>query len=110
MTDFYLPCLPELTSYFAQPEAIIQTSLTASMLGLAAGQLLIGSIADKYGRKRPLLWSLALFVLATVGCTLSTEIHPFLFFRLLQGLTGAGGLVISKSIVADRFRAEELAR
>lgn len=110
VTDFYLPCLPELTSYFAQPEAIIQTSLTASMLGLAAGQLLIGSIADKYGRKRPLLWSLALFVLATVGCTLSTEIHPFLFFRLLQGLTGAGGLVISKSIVADCFRAEELAR
>lgn len=108
VTDFYLPCLPELTSYFSKPEAVIQTSLTAGMLGLSVGQLLIGPIADKYGRKRPLLWSLVIFVIATVGCMLSTDIHPFLFFRLLQGITGAGGLVISKAIVADTFKADEL--
>lgn len=110
ITDFYLPCLPELTSYFSQPEAVIQISLTAGMLGLAAGQLLIGPVSDKWGRRRPLIWSLALFILSTLGCILSTDIHPFLFFRLCQGLTGAGGLVISKAIVADKFKAEQLSK
>lgn len=108
VTDFYLPCLPELTSCFAVPAPIIQMSLTAGMLGLSVGQLLIGPVSDKYGRKRPLLWCLTLFILATLGCMLSTDIRPFIFFRLLQGLTGASGLVISKAIVADTFTAAEL--
>lgn len=110
VTDFYLPCLPELTSYFSASAALIQVSLTAGMLGLAAGQLLIGPITDKYGRKRPLLWCLLLFVLATMGCLLSTNIVPFICFRLLQGLTGASGLVISKVIIADSFSAADIAK
>lgn len=110
VTDFYLPCLPELTSYFSASASLIQVSLTAGMLGLAAGQLLIGPITDKYGRKRPLLWCLLLFVLATMGCLLSTNIVPFICFRLLQGLTGASGLVISKVIIADSFSAADIAK
>lgn len=110
VTDFYLPCLPELTSYFSASASLIQVSLTAGMLGLAAGQLLIGPIADKYGRKRPLLWCLLLFVIATMGSMLSTSIVPFICFRLLQGLTGASGLVISKVIIADSFSAADLAK
>lgn len=110
VTDFYLPCLPELTSYFSASASLIQVSLTAGMLGLAAGQLLIGPVTDKYGRKRPLLCCLLLFVLATVGCMLSTSIVPFIGFRLLQGLTGASGLVISKVIIADSFSAADLSK
>lgn len=110
VTDFYLPCLPELTSYFSAPASIIQTSLTAGMLGLAAGQLFIGPVADKYGRRKPLLFCLLLFVFATLGCMLAADIRPFIFFRLLQGLTGASGLVISKAIVADTFTGRDLAR
>lgn len=60
ITDFYLPCLPELTSYFSASASMIQLSLTAGMLGLVAGQLFIGPISDKYGRRRPLLWCLLL--------------------------------------------------
>lgn len=110
VTDFYLPCLPELTTCFAASASVIQVSLTAGMLGLAAGQLLIGPVTDKYGRKRPLLWCLLLFVVATVGCILSTSIVPFIGFRLLQGLTGASGLVISKVIIADSFSAADLTK
>ncbi|MDE6862419.1 MAG: Bcr/CflA family drug resistance efflux transporter, partial [Alistipes sp.] len=51
ITDFYLPCLPELTSYFSASASMIQLSLTAGMLGLAVGQLLIGPVTDKYGRR-----------------------------------------------------------
>lgn len=110
VTDFYLPCLPEMTGFFGVPASGIQTSLTAGMLGLAAGQIFIGPIADKYGRKRPLLWCLFIFVLATIGCMLSTDIYTFISFRLLQGLTGAAGLVISKAIVADTFSDRDLAK
>ncbi len=109
VTDFYLPCLPELASCFSASASLIQMSLTAGMLGLAAGQMFIGPLTDKYGRKRPLLWCLLLFVLATAGCMLSADITWFVFFRLLQGLTGAGGLVISKALVADSFSPSELA-
>ena len=110
ITDFYLPCLPELTAYFGGSASLIQLSLTAGMLGLAAGQLLVGPVTDKYGRRRPLLWCLLLFVLATAGCMLSTRISAFILFRLLQGLTGAAGLVISKAIIADSFTGQDVAR
>lgn len=110
ITDFYLPCLPELTEYFSASASMVQLSLTAGMLGLATGQLFIGPISDKYGRKRPLLWCLLLFVLSTIGCMLSTGIHTFVIFRMFQGLTGAAGLVISKVIIADSFSGRDIAR
>lgn len=110
ITDFYLPCLPELTTFFAVSPSMTQLSLTAGMIGLALGQLIIGPLSDKYGRKRPLLACLLLFVLATAGCMMAGGIHLFIFFRLLQGLTGASGLVISKVIVSDSFTGSELAR
>lgn len=110
VTDFYLPALPRLAEVFSVPAAIVQMSLTASMLGLAVGQLFIGPVSDKYGRRRPLIGSLLLFVAATVGCIFSPTAGWFVFFRLLQGLTGASGLVISKVVVTDRFSGEEMAR
>ncbi|MDE6493951.1 MAG: Bcr/CflA family efflux MFS transporter [Bacteroidales bacterium] len=110
VTDFYLPCLPELTAFFSATPSLVQLSITAGMIGLAAGQLLIGPISDKYGRKRPLLVCLVLFVLSTLGCMISTDIHTFVAFRLLQGLTGASGLVISKVIISDSFSGEDTAR
>lgn len=110
VTDFYLPCLPQLSTYFSTSPSLVQMSLTAAMIGLAVGQLLVGPVADKYGRRRPLICCLSLFVVATVGCLLSPDIHWFVFFRLLQGLTGASGLVISKTIVADLYSGAEMGR
>ncbi|HJE88829.1 multidrug effflux MFS transporter [Rikenella microfusus] len=110
VTDFYLPCLPALSDYFSTTASLVQLSLTFTMIGLAVGQLFIGPLSDRYGRKRPLVWSMALFCLATVGCLLSPDIRIFLLFRLVQGLSGAGGVVISRSIASDLYRGKELAR
>ena len=110
VTDFYLPCLPKLANWFSTSASLVQMSLTASMIGLAVGQLLIGPVADKYGRRRPLLWCLAFFVVATVGCIVSPKIHWFVFFRLLQGVTGASGLVISKAMVADLYTGSAMGK
>lgn len=110
VTDFYLPALPVLAEYFNTTASLVQLSLTFSMVGLAVGQLVIGPLSDKYGRKQPLIASLAVFCIATLGCLYSTGIHSFIFFRLLQGLAGAGGVVISKSIATDLYKGQELTR
>lgn len=110
VTDFYLPALPSLNEYFHTTASLVQLSLTFSMVGLAVGQLVIGPLSDKYGRKSPLLLSLVAFSVSTLGCLYAPDIYWFIFFRLIQGLAGAGGLVISKSIATDLYEGKELTR
>lgn len=110
VTDFYLPALPALSGYFATTASLIQFSLTFSMIGLAVGQLIIGPLSDKYGRKQPLLISLYLFCISTLGCLYAPDIYWFIFFRLIQGLAGSGGVVISKSVAIDLYQGRELTR
>ncbi len=109
VTDFYLPSFPSLMKYFCTTASRVQLSLTFSMIGLAVGQLIIGPISDKYGRKKPLIASLVIFCLSTLGCLYSNDIHVFIAFRLLQGLAGAGGVVVSKSIATDLYEGRQLA-
>lgn len=110
VTDLYLPALPSLTGYFNTSASSVQLSLSLSMLGLALGQLLVGPVSDKFGRRRPLLFSMWLFVFSTIACLFSRDIHFFVIFRLIQGIAGAGGVVLSKSIPTDMFTGRELAR
>lgn len=109
VTDFYLPVLPEMTGYFHTTPALASMSLTAGMIGLAAGQLFIGPLTDKYGRKRILVGSMLLFVVASLLCIFSGDIFMFNAMRVLQGLAGAGGIVIAKSMSADMYTGCELA-
>lgn len=110
VTDFYLPALPALTHYFNTTASAVQLSLTFGMIGLAGGQLFIGPLSDKYGRKKMLLASLILFLIATVATIITNEISIFLFLRLLQGAFGAGAIVISKSIATDLYDGKALAK
>lgn len=108
VTDFYLPALPQLTTVFSTTSSAIQMSLTLCLIGLAIGQLFIGPISDKYGRKMPLIVSMVIFSLTTLCCLLTTDIYIFLACRFLQGLSGAGGIVISKSVASDLHTGKEL--
>lgn len=110
VTDFYLPALPVLAGYFDTTASLVQLTLTFSMVGLAVGQLVIGPLSDKYGRKTPLIISLVLFCISTIGCLYAPDIYVFIFFRLLQGMSGAGGVVISKAIATDLYEGKELTR
>lgn len=108
VTDFYLPAMPEMAPYFKTSPSMVSLSLTAGMTGLALGQILIGPLSDKYGRKRPLIISIVVFVVASLLCVFSPNIHVFNLMRMFQGLGGAGGIVLSKSISADMFTGREL--
>ena len=108
VTDMYLPTLPAMSEYFHTTSSMVQLGLTASMIGLAAGQLLFGPLSDKYGRRLPLIISMTLF--ATIGCIYSYTIMQFVGWRLIQGIAGAGGIVISRSVAADKYSGRELAK
>lgn len=109
VTDFYLPALPEMTEFFHTSPALASMSLTTGMIGLAAGQVFIGPLTDKYGRKRILVASMLIFAIASVLCIISPNIYVFNLMRIFQGIAGAGGIVISKSMATDMFSGKELA-
>ncbi len=108
VTDLYLPALPSLSRDFSTSPSLAQLSLTMSMFGLAIGQVFIGPISDKYGRKKLLLGSLFIFIIATIGCIFATTIHIFNIMRLFQGMAGAGGIVLARSIATDWYSGERL--
>ena len=110
ITDFYLPALPALGTYFHAAPSLTQLSLTAGLVGLGLGQLFIGPLSDRLGRRRPLVASLLLFLITTFACILTSDIHLFLFYRLLQGIAGAGGVVIARAIATDLYDGNRLAR
>ena len=107
--DMYLPTLPAMSDFFQTTSSKVQLGLTTSMVGLAIGQLVFGPLSDKYGRRSPLLVAMGLFLISTVGCIFSRDISQFVLWRFVQGVAGAGGVVISRSIAADKYSAHELA-
>lgn len=108
--DMYLPALPEMAGVFHCNSSTVQLGLTFCMIGLALGQLVFGPASDKYGRKSVLIFSLIIFVGASVICCFSTSVVAFTAARLLQGVGGAGGIVLSRSIAADMYSGRELAK
>lgn len=110
VTDMYLPSLPAMGEYFNTTSSMVQLGLTTSMIGLAVGQLFFGPLSDRYGRRLPLLVAMWLFIGSTLCCLFSQSIGQFVAFRLVQGIAGAGGIVISRSIATDKYSGRELAK
>jgi DHA1 family bicyclomycin/chloramphenicol resistance-like MFS transporter len=108
--DMYLPALPTLAVEYAVDPARVQHTLSAYLLGLALGQLFFGPVADRYGRKGPLLFGLALYLLASVGCAVAGSIDSFVLLRFAQALGGSSGMVVIRAVIRDRFDALQSAR
>ena len=108
--DMYLAALPRIAEYYAASPSQVQLSLATCTVGLAIGQLLFGTVRDSLGRKTPLLFSLLLYVLSAIGCIFAPSIGLFVAIRFFQGLSAAGGVVISRSIVADCYSGSALAK
>jgi MFS transporter, DHA1 family, multidrug resistance protein len=108
--DMYLPALPTLETEFAASPARVQHTVSAYLFGMAIGQLAMGPLTDRFGRKPPLLGGLGLFVLASAGCALSHRIDSFVLLRLVQALGGASIMVVVRAVIRDRFDAIQSAR
>lgn len=99
--DFYLPAFPVLARVFATDVEHVQLSLAAYIIGLAIGQLLYGPLADRFGRRRPLLFGVALFALASFACSLAPTLEWLIGARFVQALGGCAGMLISRAVVRD---------
>src|SRR5438067_3011142 len=108
--DMDLPALPALATGFKVDAARVQHTLSAYLLGLAVGQLAFGPIADRYGRKPPLLGGLVVFTLASAGCLLAGTMEHFVALRFAQALGGASGMVVIRAVIRDKFDEMQSAR
>ncbi len=107
-SDFYLPALPEIATQLNTSTTLTQLSLTSALIGLGLGQLFFGPLSDRIGRKTPLLFSLLLFVLASVLCASTQNIYALIGWRFVQGVAGAGGSVLARSIARDNYHGTML--
>jgi DHA1 family bicyclomycin/chloramphenicol resistance-like MFS transporter len=101
--DMYLPSFPELARTLGAAPASVQLTLSAYLVGLAVGQAAYGPLADRLGRRRPLLGGLTLYAVASAGCALAPRVDVLIALRFVQALGGAACLVIPRAIVRDRF-------
>ncbi|MER3390753.1 MAG: multidrug effflux MFS transporter [Microcella sp.] len=108
--DLYLPAFPEIESDLDVSTAVVQLTLTATTLGFALGQLLVGPWSDKVGRRLPLILATSVHVLASIGVALSPDISWLLAFRVLQGFGAAAGGVVAMATVRDLFGGYPLVR
>jgi DHA1 family bicyclomycin/chloramphenicol resistance-like MFS transporter len=98
--NIFLPSLPGMAVYFGVPYGVMQQSVALYLALSAVLQIFLGPISDRYGRRKVLIWSLVLFLLATIGTLLAPNATVFLFFRMAQAVIAAG-MVLSRAVVRD---------
>ena len=106
--SIFLPSLAEMTTYFQTDYAIMQIALSGYLAATAVLQVFIGPFSDRFGRRKIVIGSLVIFILATVGTYFATTVEMFLAFRILQAAV-ATCMALSRAIVRDMFSQEESA-
>ncbi|MEC0244198.1 Bcr/CflA family efflux MFS transporter, partial [Paenibacillus dokdonensis] len=108
--DMYLPAFPEIAKNLNSSASLVQFSLTACLLGLGIGQLVMGSLSDVYGRRNPLLISMAVYIISSLACAFAPNIGLLILFRFAQGFAASAGIVISRAIARDLYSGHELTK
>ncbi|TXT39553.1 MAG: MFS transporter DHA1 family bicyclomycin/chloramphenicol resistance protein [Comamonadaceae bacterium] len=101
--DTYIPAFAGIASSLDATPLQMQQTLSAYLFGFAFMSLFHGALSDSVGRRPVVLWGLAAFTLASMGCALSQSIGQLVFFRAVQGLTTGAGIVVSRAVVRDMF-------
>ena len=107
--DMYLPAFPQIAEEFGVEIGQVQLTLSIYMVGMAMGQMVYGALADRWGRRRLLLFGSTAFALATAGCALSGSIGALMLWRLGVAFGGSAGMVVTRAIVRDSFDVKESA-
>lgn len=108
-TDMYLPALSHVQQSFKTDSFLTQLSLASFFIAFAFGQLIYGPLSDIFGRKKPVLVGIAIFILSSFFCVIIDNIFGFIAFRFFEALGGCAGVVIARAIVNDLFEIKEAA-
>jgi len=109
-TDMYLPAFPAMAEGLRASLGEVERTLTVYFFGLALAQLIYGPLADRYGRKPPLIAGLILYVVSSLGCALAGDITTLTGWRVLQALGAAAGMVVPRAVVRDHYTTQDAAR
>lgn len=109
-TDMYLPAFPQMTGDLRTDASGVQLTLTTFLVGMGLGQLVLGPLSDRFGRRLPLLAGGAACVAATAGCALAPSLGWLVVLRFLQGFSGAAGVVIGRAVISDVAQGDRAAR
>ena len=108
--DMYLPALPSMAHAFAGDPVPVQLSLASYFVGIALGQAVYGPVADRFGRRWPLLVGCVVYTLASIGCALAPSMGVLVVFRFIEALGGCAGMIIARAIARDLFDERGVAR
>ena len=108
--DMYLPGFPAIAADLQTTVDNVAYSLSSFFIGICAGQLIIGPLLDRFGRKKPLYAGLVIYIAASLGCAMSNSVEMLISFRFLQALGGCVGMVAPGAIVRDKFPISENAK
>jgi MFS transporter, DHA1 family, multidrug resistance protein len=108
--DMYLPGFPAIAKDLDTSVADVQLSLTAYLIGISVGQLIYGPLLDKYGRKTPLYWGMAIYLIASLLCALTYSVEQLIVMRFFQAVGGCVGLVSAQALVRDIFPVNKTAQ
>ncbi|MFF5522593.1 multidrug effflux MFS transporter [Streptomyces coeruleorubidus] len=100
-TDMYLPAFPAMADDLGTDASGVQLTLTAFLFGTAAGQLVLGPLSDRYGRRVPILTGAAVCTLATALCAAAPNLGVLIVLRFVTGFSGAAGLVVGRAVISD---------
>jgi len=106
--DLYLPAFPLLEEDFQTTATAIQLTLTGTMIGFAIGQLVVGPLSDKVGRRLPLIAVTALHVIASIAAAFAPDLLLLGGARVLMGIGAAAGGVVAMAVVRDLFGGRRL--
>jgi DHA1 family bicyclomycin/chloramphenicol resistance-like MFS transporter len=109
-TDFYLPALPAIARALHTDSAGVQLTLSVYLLGFGAGQLLVGPLSDRFGRRPVMLWGMLVFLLSSVACVLAGSLATLVAARLVQAFGACVGPVLGRAVVRDLYGPAESAR
>lgn len=109
-TDFYLPALPAIASALHTDSAGVQLTLSVYLLGFGVGQLVVGPLSDRFGRRPVMLWGMLVFLLSSVVCALADSIATLVAARLVQAFGACAGPVLGRAVVRDIYGPAESAR
>jgi DHA1 family bicyclomycin/chloramphenicol resistance-like MFS transporter len=101
--DTYIPAFAGIAQSLGATPVQMQQTLSAYLFGFAFMSLFHGAFSDSFGRRPVVLWGVAVFTIASVGCALSQNIGQLIFFRAVQGLSTGAGIVVSRAVIRDMF-------
>jgi DHA1 family bicyclomycin/chloramphenicol resistance-like MFS transporter len=109
-TDMYLPAFPRMADELGTDASGVQLTLTAFLVGIALGQLVLGPLSDRWGRRRPMLVGMAVCTVATALCALAPSLAWLVVLRFVMGFAGAAGIVVPRAVVSDIASGASAAR